>query len=150
MANSCLQSLRSFIFVCNLNFSISASGSNVKIYVLINLYFLYYHRLSDNFIFHSHTERLQQTFLSKLLSLGFRQYLVRITFLQKWLHFRLVSLSQNSTICPLANGWWNTCFYHYYFLHNSFLFFLKALGLSESISLLLKWPFWWSSLIIYL
>ena len=27
-----------------------------------------------------------------------------------------VSLLQNSTNCLLANGWWNTCFYHYSFL----------------------------------
>ena len=35
--------------------------------------------------------------------------MVRIPFLRKWVHFRLVSLSQNSKNCLLANQWWNTC-----------------------------------------
>ena len=42
-----------------------------------------------------------------------------------------VSLSQNSTNCLLANGWWNTYFYHYscFFKKVSHLF-LQVLGLS--------------------
>ena len=31
-----------------------------------------------------------------------------------------VSLLQNSTNCLLANGWWNTCFYHYSFFTKKF------------------------------
>ena len=54
------------------------------------------------------------------LSLNFRSFLVRNPFLLKLVHFTLVSLSQDSTKCLLANGWWNTCFYHYSFLHQSF------------------------------
>ena len=32
-------------------------------------------------------------------------------------HFRLVSLSPNSTNCLLANRWWNTWFYRYSFFY---------------------------------
>ena len=54
------------------------------------------------------------------LSLNFRSFLVRNPFFLKLVHFRLVSLSQDSTNCLLANGWWNTCFYQYSFLYKSF------------------------------
>ena len=60
-----------------------------------------------------------------------------------------VSLFHNFTNCLLANGWWNTCFYHYPFFTKKFpISSPQALGLSEDISLLSNRPFLWPSLII--
>ena len=45
------------------------------------------------------------------------------------------SLSQNSANCFLTNGWWNACFYHYYFYRNVSHLFLLELGLTSKIFL---------------
>ena len=37
-----------------------------------------------------------------------------------------VSLSQKSINCLFANGWWNTCFYHYSFFTKSFTSLLTS------------------------
>ena len=93
-----------------------------------------------------------RNFLSKLISLNFWSLLVKILFLQKWVHLRLVSLLHNSTTCLLANGCWNICFYHYSFLHKSFpSLFSRAWSLQNSFS----YAWWWlvlntSSMISYL
>ena len=88
-------------------------------------------------------------FLSKLkLKSQFQVIFGQDSFPLKMSSFQ-VNLLHNFKNCLLANGWWNTCFYHYPFFTKKFpISSPQALGLSEEISLLLNSPFLWSSLII--